>query len=250
MTRVLMHFKILIVGLFVLKSFGSGLPDYYYKMKSGERQKREFIKIMLPLIKKSNHLIVVERQFVKKFFDEAIKTGFRDLPSKNLSKLLRLSRKYRIKNLFDRRQYLKRIDVVPVSLALAQASVESGWGKSRFVREANNIFGHWTYTGVGLIPAGREEGKTHRIRIFASLQRSVNAYMLNLNRNLAYQSFRDKRLKYRQEHKDFNGIAAAKTMLMYSQLREKYIKILVGLIRDENLLYYDAYKPAALMDSA
>ncbi len=245
-----MRFKILIVGIFVLKSFGSGLPDYYYKIKSGERQKREFIKIMLPLITRSNHIITVERHFVQKFFDNAIKTGFRGLQAKNLTKLLHLSRKYHVKNLFDLQQYLNRIDRVPASLTLAQAAIESGWGKSRFVREVNNIFGHWTYSGVGLIPNGREEGKIHRIRIFANLQSSVNAYMLNLNRNIAYQSFRDKRLKYQQEHKDFNGIAAARTMLMYSQLREKYIKILVGLIRDENLLYYDAYKPAALMDSA
>jgi len=124
-------------------------------------------------------------------------------------------------------------------LALAQGAVESAWGKSRFVREANNIFGHWTYSENGLIPNNREEGKTHRIRIFNSLQDSVNAYVLNLNRNKAYKKFRQKRYQARVEGKKFDGLMGAKTMINYSGIREKYIKILISIIKKERLLKYD-----------
>ncbi len=91
-------------------------------------------------------------------------------------------------------------------LALVQGAIESGWGKSRFVREANNIFGHWTWGEVGLIPLGREEGKTHKIRIFRTMQSSVDAYILNLNRHYAYKSFRKARLKKREEGKSINWL--------------------------------------------
>ncbi len=197
------------------------------------------MKILLPLVNRSNKKIEKEREFVKNFFKIAEENDFRGLSVDNLKNLIRLYHKYHIKQLFDKKQYLKRIDTVPASLALAQAAIESGWGKSRFVLEANNIFGHWTYTGKGLVPTNRDAGKTHMIRIFNSLQSSVNAYTLNLNRNRAYRDFRNRRKKAHDEKKVYNGLMASKTMINYSALREKYIKILNSVIKRNNLLYYD-----------
>lgn len=245
-----MRIKILIIGILAIRSFGIGFPEYYYNIKDVEKQKKEFIKILLPLIEKGNQLVMNERKFTKRFFEKAIHQDFRDLDARSLTKLIYLSEKYKVKDFFDEDTYLRRIDKIPVSLALSQAALESGWGKSRFIKEANNIFGHWTYDGTGLIPNDREDGKTHRIRIFETLQNSVNAYMLNLNRNAAYQAFRDKRARFRQKHQIFNGIDASKTMKNYSQLKEKYVEMLDNLINAINLLYYDSYRPAAFIDSA
>ncbi len=231
--------KIFILSLFIINAFGSGFPYYYYDINNVKKQKKEFMKILLPLVNRSNKKIEKEREFVKNFFKIAEENDFRGLSVDNLKNLIRLYHKYHIKQLFDKKQYLKRIDTVPASLALAQAAIESGWGKSRFVLEANNIFGHWTYTGKGLVPTNRDAGKTHMIRIFNSLQSSVNAYTLNLNRNRAYRDFRNRRKKAHDEKKVYNGLMASKTMINYSALREKYIKILNSVIKRNNLLYYD-----------
>ena len=44
------------------------------------------------------------------------------------------------------------MDVVPVSIAIAQAAKESGWGTSRFALEGNAMFGQWTWGKKGIAP--------------------------------------------------------------------------------------------------
>ncbi len=234
-----MFFRFIFLSLLAINAFSAGFPSYYYDIESPKKQKKEFVKILLPLIEKSNQQVKKERVFIKIFLSNAWTNGFRNLDGVSLQNLLMLFRKYKIKGLFNQEEYLAKIDVVPVSLALAQGAIESGWGKSRFVIEANNIFGHWTYTGNGLIPEDRDEGKTHTIRIFNSLQSSVNAYVLNLNRNIAYIKFRVERKKARDKGIVYNGLIASKTMINYSALKEQYIKILNIVIKKNNLLYYD-----------
>lgn len=219
--------------------YATGFPSSFYKIKKAKEQKRAFINILKPLVQKSNEKVLQERQFVSSFFNYAINSAFRELNPNDLGYLLKLAKKYKIKKIFDRKKYLKRLDIVPISLALTQGAIESGWGKSRFVRQANNIFGHWTWGEVGLVPLQRDENKTHKIRIFSSLQSSVDAYVLNLNRNYAYRDFREKRYKFHSQEKLFNGYEAAKTMLYYSELRQKYVDMLHKMMEDENLLYFD-----------
>ncbi|MBL0687767.1 MAG: glucosaminidase domain-containing protein [Sulfurospirillum sp.] len=216
--------------------YSTGFPPSYYKL-NGKTQKKEFINILKPLINESNKKTTQEREFIEIFFTQAINSSFRDLKSSDLKTLLKISKKYRVKNLFDRDLYLKRIDEVPVNLALSQGAIESAWGKSRFVREANNIFGHWTWGKIGLIPTGREEGKTHRIRIFNTLQDSVDAYVLNLNRHYAYKEFREFRQKKRENRQVITSLEAADTMINYSEQREKYVNMLHNVIKDNYLLY-------------
>jgi len=124
--------------------------------------------------------------------------------------LAKLSKKYKIKNLFDKYEYLLKIDKVPESLALTQAAIESAWGKSRFAKYANNIFGQWTYNAKGLVPEHRSEGKTHKVKIFPSLQASVNAYITNLNRNRAYNDFRFRRYQARLLDEMYSGLDVSK----------------------------------------
>ena len=231
-----------IVALFFSQAllYGAGLPSAYYQMDDNTKQKEEFIRYMKGLVDKSNEEIRKDREFITGFFTKAVPDAFRGLNQQNVGYLIALRNKYGVENLFDRDEYYKRIDVVPVSLAIAQAALESGWGKSRFAREANNLFGHWTYSGVGLMPQNRAPGKTHMIRIFSSLQKSVNGYMLNLNTNIAYEDFRDRRLKARNEGKNYTGMEAAKTMINYSELKGEYIKMVQEMIEQNNLAIYDS----------
>ena len=216
-----------------------GLSTEYYQIEEGPKQKEEFIRQMKVLVDHGNDEIRKDREFITNFFAKAMPDAFRGLNYANVGYLISLRNKYGIESLFDRDEYFKRIDVIPTSLALAQASLESGWGKSRFAREANNLFGHWSYSGVGLMPQDRAVGKTHMIRIFGSLQKSVNAYMLNLNTNDAYTLFRERRLQARNNGKSFGGMEAAKTMINYSELKEEYIKMLKDMIEQNNLRIYD-----------
>jgi len=234
-----MPVKILIFFFLIVNSFSAGFPYYYYDIKNSKMQKKEFIKLLLPLVQKSDAKVRKERKFVKNFFENAGNNSFREISEISLARLISLYKKYKIHNLFDKHEYLKKIDVVPVSLAIAQAAAESGWGKSRFVLEANNIFGEWTYSGNGIVPIDREEGKTHTLRIFKTLQASVDSYVLNLNRHKAYRNFRAKRERARKKEIIYNGLMAAKTMLYYSQRRGKYVRFLENIIKSNNLLYYD-----------
>lgn len=231
-----------IVALFFSQAllYSAGLPSSYYQMDDNAKQKEEFIRYMKGLVDKSNEEIRKDREFITGFFTKAVPDAFRGLNQQNVGYLIALRNKYGVENLFDRDEYYKRIDVIPVSLAIAQAALESGWGKSRFAREANNLFGHWTYSGVGLMPQNRLPGKTHMIRIFSSLQKSVNGYMLNLNTNIAYEDFRNRRLKARNEGKNYTGMEAAKTMIHYSELKGEYIKMVQEMIEQNNLAIYDS----------
>lgn len=235
----------LIYSLFIASSLffqslcAGGFSNEYYQMEEGPKQKEEFIREMKILVDKSNEEIKKDREFITNFFAKAMPDAFRGLSYQNVGYLISLRNKYGIESLFDRDEYFKRIDVVPTSMALAQAALESGWGRSRFAREANNLFGHWTYSGVGLMPQNRTIGKTHMIRIFGSLQKSVNSYMLNLNTNNAYELFRERRLQARNNGKNFGGIEASKTMVNYSELKEEYIKMIKEMIDQNNLLIYD-----------
>jgi Bax protein len=219
--------------------YAGGLSSEYYQIEDGPKQKEEFIRQMKVLVDKGNDEIIKDREFITNFFAKAVSGAFRGLNQQNVGYLISLRNKYGIESLFDRDEYFKRIDVIPTSLALSQAALESGWGKSRFAREANNLFGHWSYSGVGLMPQNRAIGKTHMIRIFGSLQKSVNSYMLNLNTNDAYITFREKRLQSRNNGKNFGGMEASKTMSNYSELKEEYIKMIKEMIDQNNLLIYD-----------
>ena len=219
--------------------YAGGLSNDYYQIDDNIKQKEAFFLQMKGMVDKSNEDIKKDRDFITQFFAKAVPGAFRGLNQKNVGYLIALRNKYGIDNLFDRDEYYKRIDVIPTSMALAQAALESGWGKSRFAKEANNLFGHWTYSGVGLMPLNRDIGKTHMIRIFSSLQKSVNAYMLNLNTNDAYSTFRERRYQAHLEGRVYNGMEAAKTMINYSELKAEYIKMIREMIEQNNLLIYD-----------
>lgn len=194
---------------------------------------------MLPLIKKANQKTLQERRFVENFFDKLEKKGFKSIKKDELKKLARLSKKYKVKHLFDKFEYLLKIDKVPESLALTQAAIESAWGKSRFAKYANNIFGQWTYKTKGLVPEHRAEGKTHKIKIFPSLQASVNAYIANLNRNRAYKKFRFQRYQARLLNEMYSGLDAAKTLREYSELKDKYVRMIRKFMQKNRFLKYD-----------
>ena len=136
---------------------------------------------------------------------------------------------------------IRRIDIVPPSLALAQAANESAWGTSRFAREGNNFYGHWCYVeGCGIVPAQREAGARHEVADFASPEESVERYIHNLNHHPAYRELRASRAELRAENEPVNGLELVDELTGYSERGDEYIEELRAMIRFNELLRFDA----------
>jgi len=215
----------------------AAFPDFYYKIKNIQKQKEAFVNIMLPLIQNENKKILNIRKKIINIFNNP----YFIFNKKDLIFLAKTAKKYKIKNIFNEKEYLEKIDKIPPSLALAQAAIESAWGKSRFVKLGNNLFGHWEYSSDGIQPKSRYDNIdiNYSLRIFPSIEDSLAAYMLNLNRNRAYKNFRKKREIFRKEHKIFTGLDAAPTIKDYSQLKEKYTQRIEALIKYNKWTKYD-----------
>ncbi|EAL4710448.1 mannosyl-glycoprotein endo-beta-N-acetylglucosamidase [Campylobacter jejuni] len=233
---------IIFLSLFLIPLFAddlkSGFGEEYYKLDIDQKRQIFFIK-MNEMFDQSFKKIEQERAFIEAFFKDAYKTGFRTSNQINLEKLITIKNKYRIENLYDFVEYKKRIQKIPKSMGIAQALVESATGTSRFAREANNLFGEWTWGEKGLIPDLRHPDKKHKIKIFDSLQDSVYSYVLNLNRHFAYEKFRDARAKFASEGKEITGLEAIKTLDSYSERKGYYINLITKIIKRYNLEKYD-----------
>jgi len=225
-----------IIFFFIVLNLYAAFPSWYYKINNTKEQKEAFVQILLPLIQIENQKIKKLRKKIIEIFNDP----FYLLNEKKIAFLLEVAKKYKIQKL-NKDDFLKKIDIIPPSLALAQAAIESGWGKSRFVKEANNIFGHWIYSNKGLKPKSKYEhiAIDYSIRIFPSLEDSIRAYMKNLNTNLAYKNFRELRYKYYKNNKNFTGLIATDTIINYSQKKEEYVKLLKKLIKSHNWNEYD-----------
>lgn len=230
--------NLLLCAIFLSSVQAETFTEDFFEITSSTSRKQEFIKRMIPLVKQANENVLVERKIVEDFFAEFKKS--KDLESIDTSiigQMKNLAKKYYIKSITNEKIFKAKVAPVPLSLAITQAAIETGWGNSRFFKDAKNAFGEWTYSKTnGLIPDNREEGKTHKIKVFKSVQDSVNSYVLNLNRHEAYSDFRDLRVVLGEE---FNGIVATSKMLNYSQMREEYVKLLRNVMISNKLTEYD-----------
>lgn len=213
---------------------------------AGQERKDVFFSYFLPLVQQRNQEILQTRQQVMEW-----RSASDELSSSQRNTLDELATRYRMDD-FDPTQtsdwdrLLSRLDVVPPSLALAQAANESAWGTSRFSREAHNYFGQWCFEeGCGVVPNSRDTGKTHEVASFRSPQASVEAYILNLNRHNAYQTLRQIRTNLRTQDEPITGIALAAGLERYSERGEEYIKELRSMIRFNELSQYDSVAQAA-----
>jgi len=137
-------------------------------------------------------------------------------------------------------ELLIKIDEVPPSLVVAQAINESGWGRSRFAREANNLFGMWCYTpGCGLVPERRRANDKHEVKRYASIQASVDEYLRNINRNKAYVELRALRAEQRQRLQPLSGDYLAQGLRRYSSIGAEYVNRIRSIIRTRELARLD-----------
>ena len=204
-------------------------------LQSTKIKKETFIKIVLPLIVAENERILADRSKLllvsgKKFTTDSEKQWLRQ-------KLL----EYKVKK-GDLKELAKRMDIIPTSIALAQAAKESGWGTSRFALEGNAIFGQWTWSGQGIAPLDRESNKNHKILKFPILRASVKAYQNNLNTHKSYSKFRQKRSVLRDKNKKIKGLELTETLNNYAQTGSEYTKKLNQIIKQNRLMDFEPVK--------
>ena len=203
------------------------------KTLGNTNEKRElFIKILLPLILDENSKIKDDR--VKLF--KILSKNFNTVGERVWLK--RRFKEYKIDDQ-DLAKLKMRMDIIPVSIAIAQAANESGWGTSRFALEGNALFGQWTWSKKGISPKNKDKNKTHKILQFQVLKASVRAYKNNLNTHNAYKDFREARAKLRQEDEKILGSYLTKYLVNYASIGEKYVKILEDIIDKNSLEDFD-----------
>ena len=209
------------------------LPKDLSNVEPTSRRKEIFLSSILPLIVKSNLDILNDR----KILCDAIKNN-------DNKKKEEIAKKYyidlsKIEKLMVDNTLIRKIDIVPISLVMAQAAAESGWGTSRFALEGNALFGQWTWDkSKGIQPKFASDQKA-AVRKFETLSDSVNSYLLNLNTHIAYSSMRAKRNRNCNQKKLISGYELANWMGNYAITRDEYIKLLRLIIKKNNLTLLD-----------
>ncbi len=211
------------------------LPTELKKIENVKKRKNLFIQIVLPLIIEENTKIRLDR---KKLF--AI------LNKNNNSKtekdwLFKKFKQYGVKS-NDFSTLKIRMDEIPVSLAIAQAAKETGWGTSRFAQEGNALFGQWTWSGEGIKPAGADGDSKHKVAKFKVLKASVKAYQRNLNTHSGYKEFRMERAIQRDNEGKLNSLLLVNYLDKYAETGIEYTKILKKIIEQNSLIDFDDVK--------
>ncbi|MFQ5509636.1 MAG: glucosaminidase domain-containing protein [Leptospirillia bacterium] len=221
-----------------LASFPSDLSE----VPEPQVRKQLFFQSLVPIVLMENNRVTQERTRMQDLFarmDEGYQPS-----AMEISWLLGLTERYRVKDWPTTRAARKALDLrvqqVPVSLTLAMAAFESGWGTSRFADEGNNLFGQWTYKrGTGIVPNQRDAGRRHELAVFPDLTSSVRAYIQNLNSHWAYENFRQERARLDETTSQEAAIRLATTLDRYSERGMAYVNELLGLIRANRMTRFD-----------
>ena len=211
------------------------LPEEIKMIEDTRKRKELFIQIVLPLILKENNNIRLDR---KTLFSIINKNNNSDLEKKWLEKKYK---QYGIRS-NDLSELKIRMDEVPVSLAIAQAAKETGWGTSRFAQEGNALFGQWTWSGEGLKPKDAEVDQGHKVMKFNVLQASVRAYKRNLNTHSTYKDFRKARAELRDSGKPLDGLMLSEHLDKYAETGIQYVAVLRQIILQNKLKDFDDAK--------
>jgi Bax protein len=195
-------------------------------------KKDVFIRIVLPLIVSENNDILKDRRYFLRLIDK------KNIDDDENNWIMQKLKEYKVTD-NDLEKLKRRMDIIPVSIAIAQAAKESGWGTSRFAIEGNALFGQWTWSGNGIVPYERQTGKQYKILKFPILRASVKAYKNNLNTHNSYREFRAKRERLRNQKQSVSGLDLVHTLDNYAETGKEYTDILEKIIIQNALDDFD-----------
>jgi len=211
------------------------LPAEITKIENAKKRKDLFIQIILPLVIAENNNIKSDRNKLFNILNKSKNTKAEQ------SWINSKFKQYGVVNK-DLSTLKVRMDEVPVSMAIAQAAKETGWGTSRFAQEGNALFGQWTWSGEGIKPSEADDDSTHKVMKFNVLQASVKAYQRNLNTHSTYKDFRSARAELRDNDKKLDSIILSEYLDKYAETGKEYVKTLQQIIRQNNLIDFDDAK--------
>jgi len=218
------------------------IPNDLARIEQADERKKTFVQLVLPMILVINESLQEDRSRIIDLRDQLIAGDA--LRVRDRAWLDERFKEYKVEP-GDFEALLTRVDVVPPSLALAQAAIESGWGTSRFARKGNALFGQWTTAEhEGIVPERREEGKTHKIRAFRSPVDGVASYLRNLNTHGAYKKLRTKRAALRAQNKPLDSMFLAEALEAYSEKGMEYVRLVQSIIRVNELHEFDGARLA------
>mgnify|MGYP001977082556 CR=1 FL=1 len=217
-----------------IRQISEAVEPYIYKSAIDlsrlgvQNKKQAFINLMLPSILIAKHEIEQERIAVLELVNKT-----EALSGSEENYLNDLKKAYKCSTNTD---LLSRLRTHPTSIVIAQAAIESGWGTSRFYREANNIFGVWSYSKneARIKASENRDGKSVYVKKYDSLPKSIASYFKTIARG-PYSGFRTNR------EKTSDVFVLISHLKVYSELREEYVRRLEELIRYNKLEQYDRY---------
>ena len=211
------------------------LPYELKEIQSVKKRKELFIQIVLPLILEENNKILLDR---KKLFAILNKNNNSKSENEWLNKKFK---QYGVTKK-DIPTLKRRMDIIPPSMAIAQAAKETGWGTSRFALEGNALFGQWTYTDKGIKPAAADAGTNHKVMMFNVLKSSVRAYARNLNTHQSYKKMRYVRAIQRDNEGILNSLELVDHLDNYAETGKEYTIVLKKIIEQNSLTEFDDVK--------
>ena len=221
----------------VSREFFNHIPKKMNEINTVDK-KNIFISILLPIALRGNELVLEEREFIK----DAIS-------SNDLSQIEYFSKRYKIKDYKKinfaklsvkqveeiKSKLLIKVNKIPISMILAQAIIESGWGSSRFAKEGNALFGEWTWQkGIGIKPQEKLDAN-YAVKSFSNISASLNSYILNLNRHEAYNEMRNYRNKKHRNGDPITGYEAANFLSGYAEIGYQYVTKVKDMIKFNKL---------------
>ena len=215
----------------------SSLPDDFMEIQPVNERKKLFINTLLPIIYAENLKILEDRKKILDWWSESQGENFsRDFWP---AWLFELSEKYDAAD-SNLGNLLIKVDVIPISMALSQAAIESGWGTSRYLREGNAVYGQYTFEkNKGIEPAKRDSSQKFFIRKFENLSESTKSYFKNINTHLAYAGLREERKKLRMNGEVLSGLKLADFLTSYSERKQEYVKDVKKIIESNNFMKFD-----------
>jgi Bax protein len=197
------------------------------KIEDVQEMKKTFFNYLLPEInKKNNEIQLLRKRVIEK-----------DLSKEELTKFYK---KYRINEDSEIAALLEKIDIIPPSLVLSQAALESNWGRSRFAKFYHNYFGLWCFErGCGVIPKKRDKGDTHEVAKFSSPEKAIDFYFLSINRNKSYEVLRKIRQDKRSKGQSITGLSLSEGLTNYAEIGYEYVERIRRVIASNELSKYD-----------
>ena len=219
-------------------------PDFKSIVNTEER-KEIFFNYVTSFVNEKNTLTLKHRERISILLDSN-----ETLSNENKSWISTLRKAHKLKILDnyskeDLKALLHYVDIIPASLALAQAANESAWGTSRFATKGNNFFGQWCFQkGCGLVPESRDSDADHEVRKFHDVRESVFAYIQNLNSNDAYKILRASRATLRNSQEPITGLGLTNGLIHYSERGLAYIEEIEALINYNKLWRFNNHNVA------